>query len=108
MRIFVWNHSIGNRFIGCQRQHQRPGFFFWIPPNVTYFSWVEKVRALRYLEVQFDVEQLERILGEDLDLERGSVAQAIRATITESLRARICLRTRASQVPKIPSMERAL
>jgi AraC family transcriptional regulator len=51
---------------------QRPGFFFWIPPNVTYFSWVEKVRALRYLEVQFDVEQLERILGEDLDLKRIS------------------------------------
>src|ERR1700754_712188 len=51
---------------------QRPGFFFWIPPNVTYFSWLEKVRALRYLEVQFDVEQLERILGEDLDLKRIS------------------------------------
>jgi AraC family transcriptional regulator len=49
---------------------QRPGFFFWIPPNVTYFSWLEKVRALRYLEVQFDVEQLERILGEDLDFGR--------------------------------------
>ena len=49
---------------------QRPGFFFWIPPNVTYFSWVEKVRALRYLEVQFDVEQLERILGNDLDFGR--------------------------------------
>src|ERR1700744_5648438 len=49
---------------------QRPGFFFWIPPNVTYFSWVEKVRTLKYLEVQFDIEQLERILGNDLDFGR--------------------------------------
>ena len=49
---------------------QRPGFFFWIPPNVTYFCRLEKVRALRYLEVQCDVEQLERILGDDLDLAR--------------------------------------
>jgi hypothetical protein len=49
---------------------QRPGFFFWIPPNVTYWSWAEKVRALRYLEVQFDLEQLERILGDDLDFGR--------------------------------------
>jgi len=51
---------------------QRPGFFFWIPPNVTYFSWAEKVRALRYLEVQFDIEQMRRILGEDLDFRRIS------------------------------------
>jgi AraC family transcriptional regulator len=49
---------------------QRPGFFFWIPPNVTYWSWLEKVRALRYLEVQFDLGQLERILGDELDLGR--------------------------------------
>jgi AraC-like DNA-binding protein len=49
---------------------QRPGFFFWIPPNVTYWSWAEKVRALRYLEVQFDLQQLERILGDDLDFKR--------------------------------------
>src|ERR1700743_1872851 len=49
---------------------QRPGFFFWIPPNVTYFSWVEKVRALRYLEVQFDIEQMQRIVGEDVDFRR--------------------------------------
>jgi AraC family transcriptional regulator len=49
---------------------QRPGFFFWIPPNVKYFCRLEKVRVLRYLEVPFDVEQLERILGDDLDLAR--------------------------------------
>jgi AraC family transcriptional regulator len=49
---------------------QRPGFFFWIPPNVTYWSWAEKVRQLRYLEVLFEFEQLETILGDDLDLAR--------------------------------------
>src|SRR6201991_5233628 len=51
---------------------QRPGFFFWIPPNVTYFSWVEKVRTLKYLEVQFDIEQMQSILGESLDWNRIS------------------------------------
>jgi AraC family transcriptional regulator len=49
---------------------QRPGFFFWIPPNVPYWSWGEHVKVLRYLEVQFDLEDLEKVLGEDLDVSR--------------------------------------
>lgn len=49
---------------------QRPGFFFWIPPNVTYFSWAEGVRSLRFIEVEFELEQLMSILGDDLDFTR--------------------------------------
>ena len=49
---------------------QRPGFFFWIPPNISYWSWAERVRVLRYLEVEFNLQQLESILGEDLDRAR--------------------------------------
>jgi AraC family transcriptional regulator len=49
---------------------QRPGFFFWIPPNVSYWSWGEHVRVLRYLEVQFDLESLEKVLSEELDVSR--------------------------------------
>jgi AraC family transcriptional regulator len=47
---------------------QRPGFFFWIPPKVSYWSWGEHVRVLRYLDVQFDLESLEKLLGEELNL----------------------------------------
>lgn len=49
---------------------QRPGFFFWIPPNVSYWSWGEHVRVLRYLEVQFDLESLVKVLGNELDVSR--------------------------------------
>ena len=49
---------------------QRPGFFFWIPPNVTYFSYAEGVKCLRFIEVEFDLDRLITILGEDLDLAR--------------------------------------
>jgi AraC family transcriptional regulator len=49
---------------------QRPGFFFWVPPKVHYWSWGENVRVLRYLEVQFDLEKLERVLGADFDVSR--------------------------------------
>jgi AraC family transcriptional regulator len=74
---------------------QRPGFFFWIPPNVTYWSWAEKVRALRYLEVQFDLEQLERILGDELDFGRinrpSDPRHDNRITTCASLLANACL-----------------
>jgi AraC family transcriptional regulator len=44
-----------------------PGFFFWIPANVTVFGYSEGAQLVRELQIRFDAEKLMLILGDDFE-----------------------------------------
>ena len=43
-----------------------PGFFFWIPANLTVYGFSEEARMIRELQVRFDAERLMPILGDEI------------------------------------------
>jgi AraC family transcriptional regulator len=43
-----------------------PGFFFWIPANLTVYGFSQEARMIRELQVRFDTEQLMPILGDEI------------------------------------------
>jgi AraC-like DNA-binding protein len=43
-----------------------PGFFFWIPANLTVYGFSQEARMIRELQVRFDTERLMPILGDEI------------------------------------------